>query len=240
MRKLILVAGFFPMVLVVSGCPMLKKQGADAESDAAVVDATTAVVEAAAPATTATPDAAGTPAAAPAAKNAAAVARFPGETAIPNEATKVAAASASVRTTPKAGSVVATLAKGAEVNKIAEYQDCELVTFADPKDASSVLMGWVTKDVFTASATPTDAGATAVDAGAKDAGAIADAGAADAGKPAATSKCAAGQELVVGFGKDPMCKKKCATDKDCKNAAAGSCAVAATSTGKATRVCTNE
>ncbi|AKV04525.1 hypothetical protein AKJ09_11188 [Labilithrix luteola] len=240
MRKLILVASFFPMVLVVSGCPMLKKQGADAGSDAAVVDAT-AVVEDAAPAPAPAADAAVAPAPAPAAKNAASVARFPGETPIPNEATKVAAASASVRTTPKAGSVVATLAKGTEVNKIAEYQDCELVTFADPKDASSVLMGWVTKDAFTATATVTDAGTTAVDGGAKDAGGISDAGAAaDAGKPATAAKCAAGQELVMGFGKDAMCKKKCASDKDCKNAAAGSCAVAATTTGKVARVCTNE
>jgi Cys-rich repeat protein len=54
-----------------------------------------------------------------------------------------------VRKKPQ-GDQVAALAKGTSVTKIAEHQGFYLITFADPKDATKQLEGWVYKDAFTA------------------------------------------------------------------------------------------
>jgi hypothetical protein len=216
MRKLLLMSGLLPCLLLVAGCPKKK----DGEADAAAEADATAAAE---PAAT---DAAAAPAA-PAAKNAADVARFAAETKVEDDGAKPAAFAAA-RTSPKGGSVVATLKPGTDVTKVAEYQDCFLVTFADPKDASATLMGWIEKGSFTYVA-PKDAGAK--DAAAGDAGPV-DAGAAavDAGAP----KCAANEERVTLSAAVSACKKKCKEDKEC---AKGPCSVASTTAGKAVKVC---
>lgn len=235
MRKPLLALAVASWFVVVTGCDKLKSLagGADAGEDAST-DAAAAPT----PAETASAAVADPPA-----KNAADIARFPAETKLDNAAGKILALSAAARTVPRAGALVATLKSGTDVVKIAEHQDAVLVAFSDPKDPAVHLEGWVTKDAFVAQALPVpvaDGGAAVTDAGVKDA-AAADAGtaAADAGKPSGTS-CAAGQEAVNGFGKEPVCKKKCTADKDCKSAAAGSCAVASTAAGKVTRVCAND
>lgn len=215
MRKLLVLS----CLLVLTGCPKKKGETADA---AAAADAESA-------------EAGGTAAAATdadaqvtTAKNAADVARFASETKIESEAAKVAVPT-SPRTAPRSGSAVAMLRAGADVTKIAEHQDCVLVTFPDPKDAATTLMGWVGKDAFHA---PSDAGVS--DAGPKDAGGK------DAGKPGPL-KCAAGQEAVSISAGEPVCKKKCAKDAECKGGKPGSCAVAATAVGgKAVRVCVSD
>ena len=123
-----------------------------------------------------------------------------------------------------AGAVVATLKVGTDPFKIAEFQDCNLVTFPDPKDATVTLMGWIPKDAFTK--------VTIVDAGIKDA-------AVDAAV-STVLKCPAGQEAIINVSAVAICRKKCTVDKDCKTATAGACAAASTAAGKITKVCANE
>jgi hypothetical protein len=222
MRKIVLFAGYVSCVVAVVGCSFLKKkEEADAAADAAVV---------ASDAATAAADASG---AAPIdAKNAAEVARFAAETPVSDDDVKLVL-TAAVRTVPKAGAVVATLKPGTDVIKHAEYQNCVLVTFADPKDASAKLMGWIGKEAFSAAVvTSHDAGVT--DAGHTDAGAKP---VTDAGAPKLT--CAAGSIAVI-LTKDPVCRKKCAKDAECKGGVAGSCANATTVTGTVARVCASE
>ncbi len=80
--------------------------------------------------------------AAPSAANASDVARFGDEEALDGGSVSLVAA-ATVHAQPGAGAVVASLAKGTEVNTLAEHGTSTLVTFADPKNGSSTLMGWV-------------------------------------------------------------------------------------------------
>src|SRR5262249_31635711 len=157
------------------------------------------------------------------AKNSADVARFPGETLVANDDAKLGQATPA-RTAPKTGSVVATLKPGEDVTKVAEYQGSILVTFPDAKDAKTTLMGWINKDAFNVRAIH-DAGkgdAVATDGGVKP----------DAGPP----KCPAHQVAVI-LAKDPVCKKKCTKDADCKGGAAGACANANGINGNVVRVC---
>lgn len=216
MRKLFLSSVVFASVVVLFGCPKKKTDAGDAGD------------EAGAPAASAAADAA--PAAtAPAAKNTTDVARFPGEQAIANEAAKTASVTVA-HTAPKGGNAVATLKAGTDVTKIATFQEQFLVTFADPKDASSTLMGWIGKEAFVA--------IVIRDGGVGDAG-IKDGGVVDAGK--VVLKCAANQLAVVIGAGEPVCKKKCSADKDCTGGAAGVCVVAAAEKGgKAVHVCANE
>lgn len=222
MRKLFFLTVVSCAVLAL-GCPKKKDGAADAAADAEAP-------EAEAPAA-AVVDAEPAPAAVNA-KNSADVARFPGETAITDDDAKLGQV-APVRTSPRSGSVIATLKPGAEVNKIAEYQHSILVSFADPKDASTTLMGWIGKEAFTASVAR-DAGVKA-DAGVVDAGVKADAGVAHADAGAKVT-CSAGMAAVV-LTKDPVCKKKCTRDSDCK---VGKCENASGPTGAVVRVCSSE
>lgn len=210
--------------LLVLGCPKKGGDAADAAADTA-----------AAP----TEDAASVPPAStgPAvltASNSAVVARFPAETPVPDDDSKLAQ-TVQVHTSPRAGSVVATLKPGADVTKLATYEGSYLVSFPDPANASNTLGGWIVQDAFSAPSTPvvvakgdagvkTDAGAAVVDAGAK----------VDAG--AAKLACATGQVPVV-LSKDPVCKKKCTKDADCKT---GGCANATGQGGGVFRVCASE
>jgi hypothetical protein len=223
MRRLAVSLTFLPTILLLAACPLKKKEGDDAAATAAEASVAATTDEAAAPApATATDEAsAPAPAIAPSAKNAGEVARFASETKIENQAAKVAAF-ATAHTSPRTGGVVASLKAGTDVVKIAEYNNAFLVTFADPKDASATLMGWVNKEAFVA----------ALDAGV-------DASRPDAGRPDAGAKtgCAAGHEpVVLGAGAAPVCKKKCTSDKDCTKG----CQVATGANGKAVRVCASE
>jgi hypothetical protein len=220
MRKLVLLSGLLPCLLLLAGCPK-KGDSADAAAESAAPDPDAAA-------------AANTPPV-PDAKNKADVARFQAETAVADDEAKPATF-VNARTSPKSGGVVASLKPGTDVHKHAEYQDCFLVTFADPKDANTTLMGWIEKSSFTYVA-PRDAGAkdaAASDAAVADAGAVVDAGAAvvDAGAP----KCAANEALVTLSASKTACKKKCTADKDCKTAPCEN----ATSAGKVVRVCTKD
>jgi hypothetical protein len=136
MRKLVLLSGLLPCLLLLAGCP--KKDGdADAAAEAAAPDPDAAVVTAPAEAPV-VPDA----------KNKADVARFQNEVAVTDDEARPAAF-VSARTSPKSGAVVASLKPGTDIHKHAEYQDCFLVSFPDPKDASTTLMGWIEKSSFT-------------------------------------------------------------------------------------------
>ena len=194
------------------GCPK-KTDATDGGDDAA--PATVAVVDAAP--------------AAPVAKNVNDVARFPAEKPVTDDAQKTVDLFASVKTGCKSGNQVALMKAGTDPFKIAEFQDCLLVTFPDPKDANTTLMGWVPKDAFTR--------VTVLDAGIKDAAADATV---DAAVATTTLKCPAGQEAIANIGSAATCKKKCAADKDCKTPTAGACANATTVAGKIAKVCANE
>jgi hypothetical protein len=201
MRKLLILTAFVPCVALLFGCPK-KADPADAGDEAAV----TAVVEAGP--------------VAPVAKNAATIARFGTDTPIANEAGKLLAASTTVHTSPRGGNIVATLKPGTDVTKIASHTDSFLITFADPKDASSLLMGWVGKEGFSPTIIIRDAGVI-------DTGVV-------------TLVCAPGT-VAVFLGGQTVCKKQCKTDADCANAIVGSCIVGALGAagGKAVHVCTN-
>lgn len=188
--SLFVLAPFF--ALLATGCP---KKGGD-EQDAAPEAAPVAEVpEAAAPA--------------PVAKNAADISRFGAEKPIANEVAKLVDAFNTVRTGPGQGQTVATLRAGTDVTKIAEHQNNFLITFADPKDPASVLMGWVGKGAFVAD--------IILDAGLRDATVV------DAAKPPVpdagpAGACPAGQELIVGLvANRAVCKKRCAAVTDCSN-----------------------
>ncbi|HVH42186.1 MAG TPA: hypothetical protein VM925_07570 [Labilithrix sp.] len=221
MRNLLVSTGLLSCALLVLGCPFKKKDEADAAADAAVVDAEapTAVVADAAP-----------PAPVVTAKNAADVARFPAETAVTDDDMKLAS-TGYARTTPKTGKLVAALKPGTDVVKLAEYQDCVLATFADPKDASSTLMGWIDRTSFSAPAAVVKRDGGVSDAAAPPA--VVDAG------PPPKAGCPANFVSVV-LAKDPVCRKKCAKDADCKGGAAGACANATTAAGGVARVCATE
>jgi hypothetical protein len=215
MRKLFLACALVPCVAMLLGCPKKSVDATDAGDEAA---APVAVVDAAP--------------AAPVAKNVNDVARFPAEKPLTDDAQKTIELFASVKTGCKSGNQVALMKAGTDPFKIAEFQDCILLTFPDPKDANTTLMGWVPKEAFTHVAV-----AVAVDAGAKDAAVDA------AVVPTTTTtplKCPAGQDAIVNIGREPTCRKKCKADKDCKTPTAGACANANTVAGHVARVCANE
>jgi hypothetical protein len=159
-------------MLLVS-CGFLKKKGDDADAD---VDAAVVVAEV---------DAAPVPAAGPAAANEADIARFPDETKLDNVAASIKRFT-NVREQPVAGKVVASLNPGATVTEIAQRPNLFLIVFADPKDASKKLMGWVTADAFVPAAVV------------------------DAGKPIV---CAAPEVLLQSD--IQFCGRTCGTDAQC-------------------------
>jgi len=186
MRRLLPITALLSCAVFLLGCPLLKKKGDDAEAGAEA-GAVAADEAGAAPEADAAPPPAPEDAAAPApiavnAKNAADVARFPGETAVGDDDMKLARA-ATVRTAPKTGASVATLQPNQDPHKIAEYQDSVLVQFPDPKDKSTNLMGWIGKESFTVlkvrvtdGGVVTDAAAPKVDAAAPPPVVVVDAG----------------------------------------------------------------
>ena len=216
MRKLFVLCALLPCVAMLVGCPK-KKDGTDGGEQAAAP--AVAVVDAAPAAP-----------AAPAAKNVNDVARFPAEKPVTDDDQKTVDLFASAKTGCKSGNNVALIKSGTDPFKIAEFQDCILVTFPDPKDAATSLMGWIPKAAFTLAA-PRDAGVrdAAIDA------------AIDAAVALVPGKCPAGQESVVNVaGGAGVCRKKCAADKDCRTPTLNACAAATTSAGKVIKVCANE
>ena len=207
-RKLVLCCVLGSCVTLLLGCPKKKEEAPEAGVEEA------GAVDAAPP-----------PPAAPVAKNSADVARFPaGEKPLADDTEKTVDLFAQAKTGCKSGNNVALVRAGTDPFKIAEFQDCILVTFADPKDANTQLMGWIPKAAFTLAA-PRDAGA-------KDA-------AVDAA--VALGKCIAGQESVVNVaGGAGVCRKKCTADKDCRTPSLNACVAATTAAGKITKVCANE
>lgn len=217
-RKLSLFVVLGSCVALLVGCPKKKDDAADAGEEAGPVAAV---------------DAAPAPPAAPVAKNAPDVARFPAEKPLADDDAKTLDLFTQAKTGCKSGTNVALLKSGTDPFKLAEFQDCILVTFADPKDATTTLMGWIPKAAFVLSALR--------DAGAKDAALDATV-VVDAAVPVpVVIKCPAGQETVVNVaGGGGVCRRKCTADKDCKIPTAKACAPATTLAGKVTTVCANE
>jgi len=215
-----------PSLLLLLGCPKKGDDAADAAAESAAPPPVVEVAEAAAPA-----------AALPPAKNAGDVARFGTEVAVADDDSKLAAAVTQARTGPRQGGVVANLKAGTDVTKVVEYKDCFLVQFADPANASVTLAGWVPKEAFTAVAV-VDAGPRDAALDARDAAVVVVDAAVPVDAGHAAAKCAAGQEMVIGLGKDPVCKRKCTADKDCKTGTTyGTCVPATSQGGKVVRIC---
>lgn len=105
----------------------------------------------------------------PATTNAANVARFGDEVKIDHVVAVVVSGNAQVREDPAGGKLFATIPKGASVTELAEHEGHVLVVFDNPKTPTEKLSGWVTKDVFSASAVvrvaAKDGGVAAGDAG---------------------------------------------------------------------------
>ena len=121
-RKLVLSVVVGSCVTLLLGCPKKKEDVPEAGAEeAGAVDA--------APPPPAVP-------AAPAAKNSADVARFPAEKPLVDDAEKTADLFTQAKTGCKSGNNVALIKSGTDPFKIAEFQDCVLVTFPDPKDAA--------------------------------------------------------------------------------------------------------
>lgn len=117
----------------------------------------------------------------PATTNAANVARFGDEVKIDHVAAVVVSGNAQVREDPAGGKLFATIPKGASVTELAEHEGHVLVVFDNPKTPTEKLSGWVSKDVFSASAVvrvaAKDGGVATGDAGAAGTAAKVDAGA---------------------------------------------------------------
>lgn len=217
-RKLFLCCVVGSCITLLLGCPKKKDDGADAGDEAGAVAVAPAV------------DAAPVPVA-PVGKNAADVARFPAEKPLADDDAKILDPFTQAKSGCKSGALVAAVKLGTDPFKVAEFQDCFLVTFPDPKDPAGNLLGWIPKSSFV--------GAPLRDAGVKDAttdGPVVDAAVA----VLPLGKCPAGQEAVNIANLQGLCRRKCSTDKDCKNPVANACAAAATFTGKITKVCANE
>ena len=124
----------------------------------------------------------------PVTTNAANVARFGDEVKIDHVVAVVVSSNAQVREDPAGGKLLATIPKGASVTELAEHAGHLLVVFDNPKTPTEKLSGWVSKDIFSASA---------VHVAAKDGGVSAG----DAGAPAAKVDAGAKAAIKTGIGK---------------------------------------
>lgn len=118
------------------------------------------------------------------------VARFPDEKKL-DERAVLQWSSSKVRKKPQ-GDPVVSLPKGTNVTKIAEHQGFFLITFADPKDSSKRLMGWVFKDAFTAEV-PLES------------------------EPLPGNKCPAGAVFREDAATGKHCSRACTTNAQCGN-----------------------
>ena len=162
-----------PCLLVaaaLAGCPHKKADVVDAAPPEVVV------LDAAAPAAEAS--------------NEADVTRFADETKLDHVARATQAVVTTVRKAPPSGAVIATLAKGTAVQEIAQRDKFSIILFADPKDPTKKLMGWVFQEAFIGGATTPQ-------------------------KPTVTNPCPAGQQLLIG--EQDFCGKVCKVAADCPN-----------------------
>jgi hypothetical protein len=170
---LALVAGLASLGLF--GCSMLH-HGATA-TDGGTTDgapAASLVVDAAAPAPPPTPD------------NVNQVGRFPDETPVNDVEAKVADPSIVARNAAPGGAAVATLRFGTPVVEIAKHETFLLCSFADPKNPTHTLEGWIAEQAFVAGPTvPSKAG------------------------------CSTGQTRLM-FDEQDFCGRVCKNDSDCQ------------------------
>jgi hypothetical protein len=82
------------------------------------------------------------------------VARFGDEAALAQVKAQIADARATARTSVPGGTVVATLARNTAVTEIAQHEKWILAVFADPKNPSRTLEGWIGEESFKAGPTP--------------------------------------------------------------------------------------
>lgn len=188
------------LLVFVAGCGLLGKKGEDAG-----VDMSTAIDAAAAP----------TPPGAPVGKNAAAVARF--ATEAPVDEPKQIGQTATPRTSPGGGTVVATLKTGTVVTRIATNAGHSLIVFPDPNVPADNLMGWVPDSAFSAAVVPRpprpDAGVDAGAAAPVDAGAPA---VVDAGPPGwKPTTCTKEKNIAVKTATGYACRHLCTDNKEC-------------------------
>lgn len=190
-------------LLLSLGCDRIKAKlgkGGDAGAAVAVADGDASA------ASVAVADAGGAAAVAvdPPPKNAASVARFGSENAL-GDAEATIKRPVRVTTAIPSGADVASIPAGTIVKQVAEKGGFYRVTFADPKEPTARLTGWVDKLAFIdpASVAP---------------------GAAGAAKTKKPIKCAAGLVLAGSDEKaTPVCSKTCSDDKECSG---GECEVA--------------
>ncbi len=126
----------------------------------------------------------------PEASNELDVTRFPDETKLDHVARSTQAVVTTVRKAPPSGAVIATLAKGTAVQEIAQRDKFSIILFADPKDATKKLMGWVFQEAFIGGGTTPQ-------------------------KPTVTNPCPSGQQLLIG--EQDFCGKVCKVAADCPN-----------------------
>jgi len=181
MRTALLITCLVPLL----ACNLRGKKsdgGAEATTTT-VATADTAIVDAGPPA--------------PIASNEKDIKRFSDEEKIDGEVHEVEWSTVAARKEPVSGAQVASLKKGTKCTLIAKKGKSALATFADPKDATSTLMGWIADDAFVPGTTP-----------------VAITRHADGGVSAPkTGVCGPGQTLLMGD--DAFCGKICSADKDC-------------------------
>jgi hypothetical protein len=102
---------------------------------------------------------------------------------------------------PATGLPVAKLAKGTKVTFQARKGHTILATFADPKDASKTLLGWIPEDAFVPGTAPPPVAVKVSKDGGVSPG------------TKTTGVCPVGLTLL--FGDDAFCGKPCKVDKDC-------------------------
>lgn len=173
----------FLVLLACKGAPT----STSSDAGAAPVASTTVAATASTPSTASAAPSASAPKA-PTVANESDVARFPDEKKLDEEAV-LQWSSSKVRKKPQ-GDPVVSLAKGTSVTKIAERQGFFLITFADPKDASKRLEGWVYKDAFNAEV-PLES------------------------EPLAGNKCPAGAVFREDAATGKHCNRACASDAQC-------------------------
>lgn len=194
------------LLVFVAGCGLLGKKDQDAG-----VDMTSAIDAAAVVA----------PPGAPIGKNAAGVARFATEVAA--DEPKMIGQTATPRTQPSGGAVVATLKTGTIVTRIATNAGHSLIVFPDPNVPADNLMGWVTEAAFSAAVIPKKDAGVVVDSGAA---VVVDAGTTpppvvDAGPAWTATKCSKTNNIAVKLagGGAWACRHLCAADKECTKGA---------------------
>lgn len=180
-------------LLSLVACDKLKKKSADAGTTASTSTATAEPSASAAP----SPDDGGADSgAAVTAANEKDIKHFPDEEKAEAESYTVEWPTVDARTEPSTGKVVATLAKGTKATLQARKGRSVLVMFADAKDATKMLLGWVAEDAFVPGTAPPP---VVVHTG--------------SGPPKSTGVCSAGLTLL--FDADAFCGKTCKVDKDC-------------------------